>query len=64
MGSGKWWKAGRFQTRICMDKDQSRYDVINNIMFAYAMQDETMLSESMRKYVSMDDTVKKLFKLL
>ena len=46
------------------DKDQSRYDVINNIMFAYAMQDETMLSESMRKYVSMDDTVKKLFKLL
>ena len=46
------------------DKDQSRYDVINNIMFAYAMQDETMLSESMRKYVSMDVTVKKLFKLL
>ena len=64
MGSGKWWKAGRSQTRIRSDKDQSRYDVINNIMFAYAMQDETMLSESMRKYVSMDDTVKKLFKLL
>ena len=35
-----------------------------DVMFAYAMQDETMLSESMRKYVSMDDTVKKLFKLL
>ena len=46
------------------DKDQSRYDVINNIMFAYAMQDEAMLSESMRKYVGMDDTVKNLFKLL
>ena len=46
------------------DKDQSRYDVINKIMFAYAMQDETMLSESMRKYVGMDDTVKNLFKLL
>ena len=46
------------------DNDQSRYDMINNIMFAYAMQDEAMLSESMRKYVGMDDTVKNLFKLL
>ena len=65
MGSGKWWKAGKISNQnMYGDKDQSRYDVINNIMFAYAMQDETMLSESMRKYVSMDDTVKKLFKLL
>ena len=43
---------------------QSRYDVINNIMFAYAMQEESLLSESMLMFLSMDDTVKKLFKLL
>ena len=46
------------------DKDQSRYELINSVMFAYAAQDEAMLSESMRKYESMDYAAKKLFQLL
>lgn len=46
------------------DKNRSRYDVMNSIMFADAMKDEDMLCHNMKLYVSIDHATKEIFKLL
>lgn len=46
------------------EKDDSRYNLLNQMLISSTLQDETSLYYNMKQYEGFDEVTKKVFKLL